>query len=445
MRRRKLLPILQHFQLRTRARRCVCISISCGCYQPSSSRYRQPPSLPHRRPTYRQQFDVSSPCITNCLQGCLQHQRSAACLQICTNLCGTQTAHQQPGAYKLAPYQPYQYEPPTRGEVVDGQQSVGETCINVCMPGCESQCIQKSTPTPTMPQQNGPIPVVQSQTPSYYPSEEYEPAAQQSPSSENTICVHLCMPSCESQCIERTTTPAVLPQTEQPNDVYYLKPTSYVSSQSHQNFVQVNQTSFALRPQHYSGTAATICIPVCMPSCQARCTENQGQSGRGREYATIGPTQADLLPYEISISLPQSIQQLPDCMNLCLETCMQQCVGQNQPEDQCRPSCTYTCQESCAQSPTNTASSVQQREVESEVYETVAPTFDNSMSRRPLPKTFLLRSPPYYRQVSLSQPQVTGCLSGPARAAHCKCPSGYVTCLSEKSAVSQQQCCRKRR
>lgn len=93
----------------------------------------------------------------------------------------------------------------------------------------------------------------------------------------------------------------------------------------------------------------------------------------------------------------------------------------------------------------NTASSVQQREIESEVYETVAaPTLDNSMNR-PLLKTFLLRSPPYYRQVSLSQPQVASCLSDPARTGHCNCPSGYVTCLSPKSAVSQQHCCRERR
>lgn len=75
---------------------------------------------------------------------------------------GTQTGYQQPGAYKPAPYQPYQYEPLTR-EVVDGQQNAGETCINICMPSCESQCIQKSTTVPTMPQHNGPIPVVQSQ------------------------------------------------------------------------------------------------------------------------------------------------------------------------------------------------------------------------------------------------------------------------------------------
>lgn len=141
------------------------------------------------------------------------------------------------------------------------------------------------------------------------------------------------MPSCESHCIEQTT-PAVLPhagQTEQPKDVYYLKPTPY-SSQSHQNFIQTNHTSVAIRPQHYSGTATAICLPVCMPSCQAHCTENQGQSSRGGEYATqelIGPTQTDFLPYEISISLPKSIQQLPDCMNLCQETCMQQCIGQS--------------------------------------------------------------------------------------------------------------------
>lgn len=159
---------------------------------------------------------------------------------------------------------------------------------------------------------------------------------QQYPSNDNTLCIHLCMPSCESQCIERTT-PAILSysgQTEQQSSIYYPKPTPYPPS-SYQNFVQTNQTSIVIRPHHISGTG-TICIPICMPTCQTQCTENQGQSSTGREYTNDGtteeptvPAQTDLIPHEISISLPQSIQQSPDCMNLCQETCMQQCVGQS--------------------------------------------------------------------------------------------------------------------
>lgn len=118
----------------------------------------------------------------------------------------------------------------------------------------------------------------------------------------------------------------------------------------------------------------------------------------------------------------------------------------DQPADQCRPSCSYTCQESCAQSPFNTGitNPVQQPQTESEIYETIAPTPDYSMNP-PLFKTFLLRSPPYYRQNSFYEPQVTNCLPGLKRTGQCNCPSGYVTCLSTKSRVSQQQCCRKRR
>uniref|UniRef100_A0A0R3RLW5 Uncharacterized protein n=1 Tax=Elaeophora elaphi TaxID=1147741 RepID=A0A0R3RLW5_9BILA len=440
-------------QLRSRARRCVCISITCGCYQPTSSVYRQPLLPSYRQSIYRQQPDAAAPCVTSCVQGCMQNQQNA-CQQSCQNSCGVQATYQQPRDYTRVPYQ---YEPLTH-EIANGQQSLGGACINVCMPSCESQCIQRSTPVPVVPQHNSPIPVVQSQTPSYYPSQQYEPAIQQQQytNNDNTLCIHLCMPSCESQCIERTT-PIIPPyagQTEQPSDIYYTKPTPYSPSSSYQNFIQPNQTSIVIRPQHYSG-AATICIPICMPSCQTQCTENHGQSGIGGEYTngggftqeSIAPTQTDLLPHEISINLPLSIQQSPDCMNLCQETCMQQCVGQNQPEEQCRPSCSYTCQESCTQLPINTAtaSPIQQSRLESEIYETITPTSDNAMNP-PLFKTFLLRSPPYYRRTfSPESSQVSSCLPDEARNGQCKCRPGYVTCLSAKSIVSQQQCCRKRR
>ncbi|VBB31882.1 unnamed protein product, partial [Acanthocheilonema viteae] len=439
-------------QLRTRARRCVCIFVSCGCYQPSDSVYRQPLPTQYRQPIYRQQSNAS-PCMTNCIQSCMQNQRSA-CQQSCQNSCGIQSAYQ----HSRGPTS-YQYEPLLH-EVANGQQSAGGTCINICMPGCESQCIERTTPIPVVPQHNSPIPVIQSQTPSYYASQQYEPAIQQSSNNDNILCIHLCMPSCESQCIQRTTSaiPPYAERTEQPNAIYYSKQTSY-SPSSHQNFIQTNQKSIIVRPQYYSGTA-TICIPICMPSCEKHCTENQGESGAGEEYTNGGgggggggggsggteepvdPAQTDLLPHEISINLPQSIQQSPDCMNLCHETCLQQCIGQNQPEDQCRPSCFYTCQESCAQSPANTAtaSSVQQPQVESEVHETMTQTSSDNSMNPPLFKTFLLRSPPYYRQ---TKPQVINCLPDSARIGHCKCPFGYVTCLSTKSGVNKQQCCKK--
>ncbi|VDN85664.1 unnamed protein product, partial [Brugia pahangi] len=439
-------------QLRTRARRCVCISISCGCYQPTGSVYRQPLPSSYRQPVYRQQPDTA-PCVTNCMQGCMQKQQNT-CQQSCQNLCSTQPTYQQSKGY--APVS-YQYEPST-SDIATGQQSaIGQqsatgTCLHVCMPSCESQCIQRSTPAPAISQHNNPVPVVKSQTPSYYPVQQYEPAMQQYANSDNTICVHLCMPSCEKQCIERTISaiPSHPERSEQPNGIYYPKPTPD-SSVSYQNFIPANQTSIIIRPLPNSGTA-TICLPICTGPCPTECTESQKQSGAGDEYTNGGttqepitPTQTDLLPREISISLPQSIQQSPDCMNLCHETCMQQCIEQNQPADQCQPSCSYTCHESCAHSPVNTAtiSSIQQPQIETEIYETVAPIPDNSMNS-PLFKTFLLRSPPYYRQNSIYEPQVINCLFGSARSGQCKCPSGYVVCLSTQSRISKQQCCRRR-
>ncbi|EJW78908.1 hypothetical protein WUBG_10182, partial [Wuchereria bancrofti] len=457
-------------QLRTRARRCVCISIGCGCYQPTGSVYRQPlPSsyrqaLPssyrqpvpssyrqpvpssYRQPIYRQQPDTT-PCVTNCIQGCMQKQQNT-CQQSCQNLCGTQPTYQQPKGYAPASYQ---HEPMT-SDMATGQQSATGPCLHVCMPSCESQCIQRSRTIPEISQQDNPVPVVKSQTPSYYPLQQYEPAMQQYANNDNTICIHLCMPSCERQCIERTisTIPSHPERTEQPNGVYYPKPTPD-SSESYQNFIPANQTSIVIRPVANSGTT-TICLPICAAPCPTKCTEGQRQSGTEDEYTNGGatqepmtPTQTDLVPREISISLPQSIQQSPDCMNLCQETCMQQCVEQNQPADQCQSSCSYTCQESCAHSPVNTAtiSSIQQPQIETEMYETMAPIPDNSMNS-PLFKTFLLRSPPYYRQNSVYEPQIINCLSGSARSGQCKCPFGYVVCLSTKSHISQQQCCRRR-
>lgn len=72
---------------------------------------------------------------------------------------GVQPIYQQPKGYAPTPYQ---YEPLSR-EVANGQQGASGTCINVCMPGCESQCIQRSTPVPVVPQHNTPVPVVQNQ------------------------------------------------------------------------------------------------------------------------------------------------------------------------------------------------------------------------------------------------------------------------------------------
>ncbi|VDO43444.1 unnamed protein product, partial [Onchocerca flexuosa] len=499
-------------QLRTRARRCICISISCGCFQPSGSVYRQPLPSSYRQLVYRQQPDTATPCVNNCIQSCIQNQYNS-CQQSCQNSCGTQGTYQQPrgnilasnqyesitheasngqqsgiqGTYQqprgiiLAPNQyesithevsngqqlgtkvayqqprgiisaPYQYESMTH-EVSNGQQSLTGTCINICMPSCETQCIQRSTPVPGVQRQPPvpvpviqrqppvPAPVVQSQTPSYYPPQQYEPAVQQFSNNDNIFCVYLCMPSCENQCSERTT-PAIPPpyptQTEQP---YPSKSIPYQSSS--------NQTSVVIRPDA-SGTVATLCLPVCMPACQSQCTENSGQRiggsniNGGTTPEPIIPTQSDLLLHEISINLPQSIQQSPDCMHLCQETCTQQCIEQNQPAEQCQPSCLFTCQESCPQASVSagTTSSNQPLQTESEIYEKMPQTLDNSMNPK---KTFLLRSPPYYHRPSSYESQVTNCLTDLSGIGQCNCPSGYVPCLSTKSRVSQQQCCRRRR
>uniref|UniRef100_A0A1I7W3E6 Keratinocyte proline-rich protein n=1 Tax=Loa loa TaxID=7209 RepID=A0A1I7W3E6_LOALO len=520
-------------QLHIRAKRCICISISCGCYQqPSSSIYRQPSSftgsiyrqpssssgliyrqplpssgsinsqslpssglinpqpLPssYRQPIYRQQPDRAS-CITDCIQRCMQNQQNT-CQQTCQNLCGTQTTYeQQKGNVPIS----YPYEPMTH-EIATGQQSASGTCIHVCMPSCESQCIQRSTPVPTLPHHNGPIPVVQSQTPSYYPSQQYEPGVQQYSDNDNTICINLCMPSCESQCIERTTPADYFKSTSYSPDIDYPKPTSYSpgidypkstpyipgidhprptpylpvidypksfpyspsSSSSYQNyFPQANQTSIVIRPYQKSGTT-TICLPICMPLCQTQCTENQKQNGGidGKyggiiEEQTI-PNQTNLPPHEISINLPQSIQQSSDCMNLCHETCMEQCVEQSQPADQCQPSCLYTCQGSCPQSPVNTGTtnSIQQLQTESEIYETFTQPSENFINPS-LSKTFLLRSPPYYSQNSfhespIRESSLINCQSDHATTGQCNCPAGYATCLSAKSRIIQRKCCRKR-
>ncbi|VDK89226.1 unnamed protein product [Onchocerca ochengi] len=502
--------MIKKIQLHTRARRCICISISCGCYQPSGSVYRQPLPSSYRQPVYRQQPDTATPCVTNCIQSCMQNQYNS-CQQSCQNSCGTQrtyqlpreiisapyqyesiithevsngqqsgtqAAYQQPKGVITAPYQyesvmthevsngqqsgtqaayqqpkgiisaPYQYESVMTHEVSNGQQSLTGTCINICMPGCEMQCIQRSTPVPVVQRQPPvPVPVVQSQTPSYYPpqQQQYEPVVQQYSNNDNTLCIHLCMPSCESQCIERTT-PAIPPppypaQTEQP---YPSKLIPYQSSS--------NQTSIVVRP-NASGTVATICLPVCMPACQSQCTENSGQRIGGSDLnggttpESGVPTQSDLQIHEISINLPQSIQQSPNCIHLCQETCMQQCVEQNQPAEQCQPSCSSTCQESCPQTPVSvgTTNSNQPLQTESEIYEKMPQTLDNSMNSNRL-KTFLLRSPPYYRQPSSYESQVTNCLTDSSSGiGQCNCSSGYVPCLSTNSRISQQRCCRKRR
>uniref|UniRef100_A0A915PXR6 Uncharacterized protein n=1 Tax=Setaria digitata TaxID=48799 RepID=A0A915PXR6_9BILA len=437
-------------QPRIRARRCVCISIGCGCYQPSVPVPRQPLPAPSQQPIYRQQPDTS-PCLTSCIHGCIQNQYNS-CQQSCQNSCGPQLSYQQARSYTSAPYQ----HEPISNELVSGQES--GTCIHMCMPSCEFQCIQRSTPIPAeqQQQQNTPIPVVQNQPPSYYPLQQYEPSLKYHSGNDNAMCIHLCMPSCESQCVERTT-PAISSysgQSEQSgtrnsNNIYYPMPTSSSSSSSsssspsssYQNSVQNNQTSNVIRPQH--GGTTTICLPFCMPPCPTQCTENSGQIGTsigtgtgeaiygGANQETV-PNQTDLSLHEISINLPQSIQQSPNCLRLCEETCMQQCVAQNQPTDQCQPSCRYTCQDSCGQAPTS--------QQQSEIHEAVT-TYPDASSRF---KTFLLRSPPYYRHAIFSGPQVTNCLIGLGKVDQCICPAGYATCPSMKRNISQQQCCRKR-
>lgn len=176
------------------------------------------------------------------------------------------------------------------------------------------------------------------QTLAYYPPQQYEPADQQYSGGGNTICIHLCMPSCENQCIERTTAAPYTGYSGLSGTHYTNVPSSSgfqtlttPYSSSYQSSIPPTQAPIIIRPQQ----GATICIPICMPSCQAQCTESQQQSGPGTEsyqstYGTQGPmsTQTESPPHEISISLPQSIQQSPNCLSLCHETCMQQCTGQ---------------------------------------------------------------------------------------------------------------------
>ncbi|EFO19251.2 hypothetical protein LOAG_09243, partial [Loa loa] len=492
-------------QLHIRAKRCICISISCGCYQqPSSSIYRQPSSftgsiyrqpssssgliyrqplpssgsinsqslpssglinpqpLPssYRQPIYRQQPDRAS-CITDCIQRCMQNQQNT-CQQTCQNLCGTQTTYeQQKGNVPIS----YPYEPMTH-EIATGQQSASGTCIHVCMPSCESQCIQRSTPVPTLPHHNGPIPVVQSQTPSYYPSQQYEPGVHNIPimiiQFASIFVCHLVKVNALNEQLPQITLNQL--RIDHPRPTPYLPvidypksfPYSPSSSSSYQNyFPQANQTSIVIRPYQKSGTT-TICLPICMPLCQTQCTENQKQNGGidGKyggiiEEQTI-PNQTNLPPHEISINLPQSIQQSSDCMNLCHETCMEQCVEQSQPADQCQPSCLYTCQGSCPQSPVNTGTtnSIQQLQTESEIYETFTQPSENFINPS-LSKTFLLRSPPYYSQNSfhespIRESSLINCQSDHATTGQCNCPAGYATCLSAKSRIIQRKCCRKR-
>lgn len=252
-------------------------------------------------------------------------------------------------------------------EVATTQQSANGACIHICMPSCESQCIQRSTVAPVIPESNTPVPVVQGrvgflllslvfkwnlawiyaeyvksnlntfflQNPSYNPF-QYEPSVQRNSNQSNNICIHLCMPSCEIQCIEQTTH-ATQPYpgdrvTEQGNGVNYPQQITYAPP-SNQNLVQTYPTSFLGQLQQ-SGGIATICLPACMPSCQARCTGNKGPSDTAEGYVgtteePATPGQPDALPLEISITLPQSIQTSPNCMSLCHESCMQQCVGQS--------------------------------------------------------------------------------------------------------------------
>ncbi|VDN02944.1 unnamed protein product, partial [Thelazia callipaeda] len=450
---------------RTRAKRCVCITIGCGCYQSSAQQL----SVPYRQPIY-QQSETSlslSSCVNNCMQSCIRNHYSF-CQQSCQQSCRVGTTYHS-DRYSPAPNR---LESSIQ-ELSNGQQSTGGTCVHVCMPTCDVQCVQQTTAIPVVshkqPQRNPPIPVVQSQTPSYQPSEQYEPIYSVQPLSTNNheICIYLCMPSCENRCIERTTAvPSLSEQTDQPD--------IYTTANPHQNInntpdippsypisdKSTHQSSIIIRPQH----GATICVPICMPSCHAQCTETFEQGEKAteiisstEEVLTTTTAEPELPPYEISITLPQSIQQSPECFNLCQETCMQQCIGQNQPAEQCRPSCSYTCQESCAQVPvssTASSSNKQQQESNLEPYETIsiAPSTDPSPVQIPAENVYEtpLRSPPYYQQYTFPEPLVTGCLSTSMKTNRCVCSPGYALCFSISGHTSLQhqqhkQCCRRRR
>ncbi|VDD94714.1 unnamed protein product [Enterobius vermicularis] len=157
------------------------------------------------------------------------------------------------------------------------QQKIIGICIFICMPVCDPQCVQTATsrsyfePTPVYT----PPPAI------YSPSFTTPEAVTENRSSDMIqrpkmiICIALCMPACNPNCIRENT---VRPQFEQVSLPSFPLVTFPPPTVSYQSSSVAEAPSTALQQQqtkNFKKVCILLCMPVCSPSCINQISQQQ--------------------------------------------------------------------------------------------------------------------------------------------------------------------------
>lgn len=162
-------------------------------------------------------------------------------------------------------------------------------CTEECMPFCQRQCKQESSPISLL-QPSAPT-ILAPKAARWYPRiiPSREGVLYNVPRRNEAACISVCMPLCQEECIKETLSP---------EGAYWTPSTSTalaVVDQSEQLFL------IELEP--------------------------------------------------VSLNLSRSLQQHSECFSVCQKKCVQHCIQQGNLANQCTEFCNYSCENNCVQQP----------------------------------------------------------------------------------------------
>uniref|UniRef100_A0A158R563 Low-molecular-weight glutenin subunit n=1 Tax=Syphacia muris TaxID=451379 RepID=A0A158R563_9BILA len=271
--------------------------------------------------------------------------------------------------------QPQQTYPEQNQETMAVQSVPQVQCIAFCMPTCSAACVnsqqasstvvpvvqqqvEATTVAPLQPQQQLQQPQQQLQQPQYLPEIQQNvyaptPMPEQSttdllPKSRGQIiriCISICMPACDSQCVQRTT---LAPQ--QPIQNQELLSTVPQFAPPVSTTVQpVTEIITSTQPQQ----VVLMCLPVCMPLCNFSCIQQNIQNEQWNpQYSTVSvtsstPVLTTTTPYYTTTQVLTTTLATAGseayqvngriCISVCMPLCSQSCVSQNIQQPQPQP------------------------------------------------------------------------------------------------------------
>lgn len=240
------------------------------------------PVIEYQPPVYQQPSCAAS-CMPSCSPQCVQQPvpvfpsyypapapaqyKITICIKDCMPSCTPQCVQQSAPAPAPIPFIPPYAPGPVivQPPVIPQVPQIEAGCTQACRPSCSQPCIEQAPPVPVI-EQTTPVPVVQQPEPvPVVPEPEPVPVVQQPIPvpvvqqpvpiyrPQTTICVSVCMPACDNECIFRAS-----PYYQQPNPIQFYEPAA--------NQAPIREVNIDL-------PASIQQSPNCLNLCQEKCVQ----------------------------------------------------------------------------------------------------------------------------------------------------------------------------